>query len=59
MRKWVVNNIDKEPALFRGIYDVLYEALDSKSVPHAKIQFHFDYRWLSVQGLIYMLQTKR
>ena len=36
MRKWVVNNIDKEPAsLFRGIYDVLYEALDSKSVPQA------------------------
>ena len=36
MRKWVVNNIDKEPAsLFRGIYDILYEALDSKSVPQA------------------------
>ena len=36
MRKWVVNNIDKEPAsLFRGIYDILYEALDSKSLPQA------------------------
>ena len=36
MRKWVVNNIDKEPAsLFRGIYDVMYEALDNKSVPQA------------------------
>ena len=36
MRKWVVNNIDKEPAsLFRGIYDILYESLDSKSVPQA------------------------
>ena len=36
MRKWVVNNIDKEPAsLFRGIYDILYEALDTKSVPQA------------------------
>ena len=36
MRKWVVNNIDKEPAsLFRGIYDIMYEALDSKSVPQA------------------------
>ena len=36
MRKWVVNNIDKEPdSLFRGIYDILYEALDSKSVPQA------------------------
>ena len=36
MRKWVVNNIDKEPAsLFRGIYDVMYEALDKNSVPQA------------------------
>jgi len=36
MRKWVVQNIDKEPAaLFRGIYDVLYESLDPKSVPQA------------------------
>ena len=36
MRKWVVQNIDKEPAsLFRGIYDSMYEALDSKSVPQA------------------------
>ena len=36
MRKWVVNNIDKEPAsLFRGIYDILYEVLDTKSVPQA------------------------
>ena len=36
MRKWVVNNFDKEPAsLFRGIYDILYEALDTKSVPQA------------------------
>ena len=36
MRKWVVQNIDKEPAsLFRGIYDSMYESLDSKSVPQA------------------------
>jgi DNA polymerase III delta prime subunit len=36
MRKWVVNNIDKEPAsLFRGIYDVMYEALDKNSIPQA------------------------
>ena len=41
MRKWVVNNIDKEPAsLFRGIYDILYEALDSKSVVNSS---NFDY----------------
>ena len=31
MRKWVVNNIDKELLLFRGIYDV-FMILDSKSV---------------------------
>ena len=36
MRKWVVQNIDKEPAsLFRGIYDSMYDSLDSKSVPQA------------------------
>jgi len=36
MRKWVVNNLDKEPSsLFKTIYDVLYTALDSKSVPQA------------------------
>ena len=36
MRKWVVQNIDKEPqALFRGIYDTLYESLDAKSVPQS------------------------
>jgi len=36
MRKWVVQNIDKEPqALFRGIYDTLYESLEANSVPQA------------------------
>ena len=36
MRKWVVNNLDKEPSsLFKTIYDVLYTALDSKSVPQS------------------------
>jgi len=36
MRKWVVQNIDKEPqSLFRGIYDTLYESLDAKSVPQS------------------------
>ena len=36
MRKWVVQNLDKEASfLFRTIYDVLYTALDSKSIPQA------------------------
>ena len=36
MRKWVVQNLDKEAAfLFRTIYDVLYTSLDSKSIPQA------------------------
>ena len=36
MRKWVVQNLDKEASfLFKTIYDVLYTALDSKSVPQA------------------------
>jgi len=36
MRKWVVQNLDKEASfLFRTIYDVLYTTLDSKSIPQA------------------------
>jgi DNA polymerase III delta prime subunit len=36
MRKWVVQNLDKEPShLFRTIYDVLYKELDPKAVPQA------------------------
>jgi len=36
MRKWVINNLDKEPsALFSSIYNNLYEALENKSVPQA------------------------
>jgi DNA polymerase III delta prime subunit len=36
MRKWVVDNLDKEPSsVFRGVYDFLYENLDSKSIPQA------------------------
>src|SRR6056300_1740000 len=36
MRKWVVNNLDKEPSsLFSSVYNSLYEALESKSVPQA------------------------
>jgi DNA polymerase III delta prime subunit len=36
MRKWVINNLDKEPSsLFSTIYSNLYEALEKKSVPQA------------------------
>lgn len=36
MRKWVIQNLDKEPSsLFTGIYDNLYEHLESKSIPQA------------------------
>jgi len=36
MRKWVVQNLDKEPSsLFRSIYDILYTSLDPKSIPQS------------------------
>ena len=36
MRKWVVQNIDKEPAsLFRGLYEILYDNLEANSVPQS------------------------
>jgi len=36
MRKWVIHNLDKEPSsLFTSIYDILYNSLESKSVPQA------------------------
>ena len=36
MRKWVVSNLDKEPAsLFRSLYDQLYESLEKNSIPQA------------------------
>jgi DNA polymerase III delta prime subunit len=36
MRKWVVQNLDKEASfLFKTIYDVLYTVMDSKSIPQA------------------------
>ena len=36
MRKWVVQNIDKEPAsLFTNIYDTLYQSLEPKTIPQA------------------------
>tara|TARA_B100000029_G_scaffold151159_2_gene146306 strand:+ start:1679 stop:2623 length:945 start_codon:yes stop_codon:yes gene_type:complete len=36
MRKWVIQNIDKEPSsMFRNLYEVLWKALDPKSIPQA------------------------
>ena len=46
MRKWVIANIDKEPAsMFRNVYEVLHKNLDPKSIPSSPY-----YRRLSVQG---------
>jgi|TARA_B110000259_G_scaffold226_1_gene278 DNA polymerase III delta prime subunit len=36
MRKWVIQNIDKEPtSMFRNLYEVLWKALEAKSIPQA------------------------
>jgi len=36
MRKWVVQNLDKEPShLFRSLYDILYDHLDAKGIAQA------------------------
>ena len=36
MRKWVVQNLDKEASsLFKTLYDTLYTTLDAKSIPQA------------------------
>src|SRR6056300_96346 len=36
MRKWVVQNLDKEASfLFRTIYELMYSALDSSSIPQS------------------------
>ena len=36
MRKWVINNLDKEPSsLFSTIYNLLYKNLEGNSVPQA------------------------
>ena len=36
MRKWVINNLDKEPSsLFTGVYDILYQHLTPQSIPQA------------------------
>src|SRR6056300_1362171 len=40
MRKWVIQNLDKEPShLFRTIYEILYSSLDSKSIPQSILIF--------------------
>mgnify|MGYP001186566311 FL=1 len=36
MRKWVIQNIDKEPtSMFRNLYELLWKSLDPKSIPQA------------------------
>jgi len=36
MRKWVIDNLDKEPSsLFTTIYELMYSALDSSSIPQS------------------------
>ena len=36
MRKWVINNLDKEPSsLFTTIYELMYNALESSSIPQS------------------------
>jgi DNA polymerase III delta prime subunit len=36
MRKWVINNLDKEPSsLFTSVYELMYNALESSSIPQS------------------------
>ena len=36
MRKWVINNLDKEPSsLFTTIYELLYKSIEPQSVPQS------------------------
>ena len=36
MRKWVINNLDKEPSsLFSNVYEILYKHLQPQSIPQA------------------------
>ena len=47
MRKWVVQNLDKEPSsLFSSIYEILYKNLQPQSVPAAVITIA-DYQYKS------------
>ena len=47
MRKWVVQNLDKDPSsLFSSIYDILYKSLQPQSVPAAVLTIA-DYQYKS------------
>ena len=47
MRKWVVQNLDKDPSsLFTSIYDILYKNLQPQSVPAAVLTIA-DYQYKS------------
>jgi hypothetical protein len=36
MRKWVINNLDKEPSsLFSTIYELMYKSIEPQSVPQS------------------------
>jgi len=36
MRKWVINNLDKEPSsLFTSVYELMYKSLESSSIPQS------------------------
>jgi hypothetical protein len=36
MRKWVIDNLDKEPSsLFTTIYELMYNALEASSIPQS------------------------
>jgi DNA polymerase III delta prime subunit len=36
MRKWVINNLDKEPSsLFSTIYELMYKSVEAQSVPQS------------------------
>jgi len=38
VRKWIVNNLDNDPArIFRTIYNSLYDNLDHSTIPHAVV----------------------
>ena len=38
VRRWIVNNLDNDPArIYRRLYDSLYDNLDNSTIPHAVI----------------------
>ena len=47
VRRWIVNNLDNDPArIYRRLYDSLYDNLDNSTIPHAVIIFA-DYSYKS------------